>query len=411
MTMKKIELLAPAGDYEKLKTAIDYGADAVYFGGEMFSLRANAGNFSIEEMKMGIKYAHDRNRKCYLTVNIFAHNEDIPVLESYLLKIKNIDIDAFIVSDPGIVHMIRDLIPGAEIHLSTQANMTNYVTADFWYNQGIKRIVLARELTLKEITEIKRHIPADLELESFIHGAMCISYSGRCLLSNYMIERDANRGQCAHPCRWKYGLMEEKRPGEYYPVEEDNRGTYIMNSRDLCMINHIPELISAGIESLKIEGRMKSMFYVATVVAAYRRAIDDFYESPDNYHFDETLFDEVRKVSHREFTTGFYFDKPTNEDQNYQTSEYTRDYSFVGKVLDYDSETGIAIVEQRNKMSIGEEIEIFGPGAPFFAQKLFFMQDEEGNPIESAPHPQQILRIKTVKPVKENYILRKRKEQ
>ncbi|MGN0710735.1 MAG: U32 family peptidase [Anaerovoracaceae bacterium] len=407
--MKKIELLAPAGDLEKLKIAIDYGADAVYFGGEMFSLRSGAGNLNIDEIRKGVEYAHERGKKAYLTVNIYAHNEDIKPFEEYLNKIKDIDIDAFIVSDPGIMMLIREAIPDAELHLSTQANMTNFKTAEFWHNQGVKRIVIARELTFKEIIELKNNLPEGMELEAFVQGAMCISYSGRCLLSNFMIERDANRGQCAHPCRWKYSLVEEKRPGEYFPMEEDDRGTYILNSRDLCMIEHIPEIINAGIESAKIEGRMKSVFYVATVVGAYRRAIDAYYEDPEGYKFNPEWMAELKKVSHREFTTGFYFDKPTNKDQNYQTSAYTRDYSFVGLVKDYDEETGMALVEQRNKMSIREEIEVFGPYTDFFAQKLEVMLNEEKEPVESAPHPQQILYIKMEQPVKPGFMLRKKK--
>ena len=407
--MKKIELLAPAGDLEKLKTAIDYGADAVYFGGEMFSLRSGAGNLTVDEIREGVEYAHARGKKAYLTVNIYAHNEDIVPFEEYLQKIKDIDIDAFIVSDPGIMMLIRDAIPNAELHLSTQANMTNYKTAEFWHRQGVERIVIARELTFKEIIELKSKLPEGVELEAFVQGAMCISYSGRCLLSNFMIERDANRGQCAHPCRWKYSLVEEKRPGEYFPVEEDTRGTYILNSRDLCMIEHIPDLIKAGINSAKIEGRMKSVFYVATIVSAYRRAIDAYYADPENYEFKPEWMTELKKVSHREFTTGFYFDKPTNKDQNYQTSAYTREYSFVGLVKEYNEETGMAIVEQRNKMSIGEEIEVFGPYTDFFAQNLEEMYDEEMQPIESAPHPQQILHIKMAHPVKPGFMLRKKK--
>ena len=407
--MKKIELLAPAGDLEKLKIAIDYGADAVYFGGEMFSLRSGAGNLTVDEIREGVAYAHERGKKAYLTVNIYAHNEDITPFEEYLQKIKDIDIDAFIVSDPGIMMLIRDAIPNAELHLSTQANMTNYKTAEFWHRQGVERIVIARELTFKEIVELKSKLPEGVELEAFVQGAMCISYSGRCLLSNFMIERDANRGQCAHPCRWKYSLVEEKRPGEYFPVEEDTRGTYILNSRDLCMIEHIPDLVKAGIDSAKIEGRMKSVFYVATIVSAYRRAIDAYYADPENYEFKPEWMAELKKVSHREFTTGFYFDKPTNKDQNYQTSAYTRDYSFVGLVKEYNEETGMAIVEQRNKMSIGEEIEVFGPYTDFFAQNLEEMYDEEMQPVESAPHPQQILHIKMAHPVKPGFMLRKKK--
>lgn len=410
MNREQFELLAPAGDLEKLKIAVLYGADAVYFGGEMFSLRAGAGNLTIEEMKEGIAFVHERGKRCYLTMNIFAHNEDIGPLTDYLEQIKKLDIDAFIVSDPGIVDLIQEIIPNAEIHLSTQANMTNYRTANFWYKMGVKRLVLARELTFPEIREIRKNIPSDMEIEAFVHGAMCISYSGRCLLSNFMIERDANRGACAHPCRWKYSLVEEKRPGEYYPVEEDGRGTYILNSRDLCMIEHIPELVNSGIMSAKIEGRMKSIFYVATIVHAYRKAIDAYFADQENYRFNEEWMSELKKVSHREFTTGFYFHQPTNKDQNYQTSAYTREYSFVGLVKDYDQETGFALVEQRNKMTVGEEIEIFGPDMDYYAQNISEMYDAEtGDKLESAPHPQQLLRMKMDRPVKANYMLRKKK--
>ncbi|QAT42868.1 peptidase U32 family protein [Aminipila luticellarii] len=407
--MKKIELLAPAGDLEKLKIAIDYGADAVYFGGEMFSLRAGAGNLTAEEIREGVEYAHERGKKAYLTINIYAHNEDIKPLEEYLNRIKGLNLDAFLVSDPGILLLLKEAIPNAEIHLSTQANMTNFKAAEFWHQQGIKRIVLARELTFKEIRELRSNIPDEMEIEAFVQGAMCISYSGRCLLSNFMIERDANRGQCAHPCRWKYSLMEEQRPNEYFPIEEDERGTYILNSRDLCMIDHIPELIDAGIASAKIEGRMKSIFYVATVVSVYRKAIDAYYADPENYSFKEEWLTELKKVSHRQFTTGFYFDRPTNKDQDYQTSAYTRDYSFIGLVKDYDPKTGLALVEQRNKMSIGEEIEIFGPNTKFFTQILEVMLDESGKPVESAPHPQQLLQIQVKQPVAAGFMLRKRK--
>ncbi len=409
--MNKIELLAPAGDLEKLKAAVDYGADAVYFGGELFSLRAGAGNFTREEMREGIEYAHAKNVRCYLTINIFAHNSDVEPLQEYLHDIKDMEIDAFIVSDPGIMFMITEIIPDAEIHLSTQANMTNYKTAEFWMSQGVKRIVLARELTFDEILELREKLPPEMEFEAFVQGAMCISYSGRCLLSNFMIERDANRGACAHPCRWKYALVEEQRPGEYYPIEEDERGTYILNSRDLCMIDHIPDLVKAGIASAKIEGRMKSAFYVATVVGAYRRAIDAYYEDPDNYTFKDEWMTELKKVSHREFTTGFYYNQPTNKDQDYLTSAYTREYTFIGVVRDYDAETGMATVEQRNKMSIGEDIEVFGPYTDFFEQKLEVMFNDEGEAIDAAPHPQQIVTIKMNQPVKPGFMLRKRKEQ
>lgn len=407
--MKKIELLAPAGDLEKLKFAVDYGADAVYFGGEMFSLRAGAGNLTIEEIREGVEYCHSHGARAHLALNIYAHNEDIQPLRDYLLQIRDIKIDAFIISDPGVICLVKEIMPRAEIHLSTQANTTNYLTARFWYEHGVKRIVTARELTFNEIIEMRQNIPAGMEMESFVQGAMCISYSGRCLLSNYMIERDANRGQCAHPCRWKYKLVEEKRPGEYYPVEEDERGTYILNSRDLCMIEHIPQLIEAGITSFKIEGRMKSIFYVANIVRAYRYAIDSYLNDPDNYKFNEKWLDELKMASHREFTTGFYFDKPTNRDQNYQTSAYTRDYSFTGIVLEYDADTKTAVVEQRNKMNIGDTIEVFGPDCEGFEFELTYMHDEDNQPIESAPHPQQILRIKFPQEVKKNYMLCKRK--
>lgn len=407
--MNQIELLAPAGDLEKLKAAVDYGADAVYFGGEMFSLRAGASNMTIEEMAEGVDYCHQKGRKAYLTMNIFAHNEDIDELQAYTDKIKGIPFDAFIISDPGVMMILQGAFPDSEFHLSTQANLTNYQTALFWYRQGVKRIVLARELTFPEIREMKDAIPTDMEIEAFVQGAMCISYSGRCLLSNFMIERDANRGACAHPCRWKYSLVEEKRPGEYYPVEEDERGTYIMNSRDLCMLEHIPELVESGITSFKIEGRMKSAFYVATVVSAYRKALDQYQKDPGNYRFDPAWMKELKKVSHREFTTGFYFNKPTNKDQDYVTSAYTRDYSFIGVVRGYDAESRIAVVEQRNKMSLGDVIEVFGPYTDYFEQTLDWMEDLEGKPLSAAPHPQQILKIKMDKPVEPGFMLRKAK--
>lgn len=407
--MKRVELLAPAGDFEKLKIAIEYGADAVYFGGEMFSLRAGAGNMTVEEIREAVRYAHARNVRCHLALNVYAHNEDILPLQEYLKEIKDIPVDAYIVSDPAVMQLLRDEIPEAEIHLSTQANMTNYVTANYWREQGVKRLVMARELTLEEIRQIRENLPADTELESFVHGAMCISYSGRCLLSNFMTGRDANRGACAHPCRYKYRLEEEKRPGEYWPVDEDDRGTYIFNSKDLCMLEHLPELISAGIDSFKIEGRMKSIFYIAHVIKAYRTAIDAYYQDPEGYAYDPEWAEEMCKASHREFTTGFYFRKPTGEDQEYLTSDYVREYSFVGLVKDYDTASGIATVEQRNKMELGDTIEVFGPKAGYFTQKLEYMTDEEGEPLRSAPHPQQILKIKMAQPVAEMFMLRKEK--
>lgn len=407
--MNKIELLAPAGDLEKLKIAITYGADAVYFGGDDFSLRAGAGNMTLEEISEGVEYAHQRGAKAYIALNIFPHNDDMEPILLYLAKIKSIPIDAYIVSDPGVLQIIRETDPDREIHLSTQANATNYMTTNFWFSQGVKRIVLARELTLSEIREIKDQAPQSKDLEAFIHGAMCISYSGRCLLSNFMVQRDANRGACAHPCRWNYSLVEEKRPGEYFPVEEDSRGTYLLNSRDLCMIEYIPELIESGITSLKIEGRMKSVFYVATVVSAYRKALDLYEENPEKYLYKEEWLEEVSKVSHREFTTGFYFNKPTHKDQNYQTSSYTRDYSFVGKVRAYDPQSRRATIEQRNKIVIGDEIEVMGPKRDFFSQSIREMIDQDGASIDEAPHPQQIFSMLMDFPVKPGDILRKRK--
>ena len=405
----RIELLAPAGDLEKLKTAIIYGADAVYFGGELFSLRAGAGNLTIDEISEAMDFVHQHDCKGYMTINIYPHNEDIPLLKNYISKLRNIPIDAFIVSDPGVILLIREQIPDAEIHLSTQANTTNYVTAIFWASMGISRIVSAREMSLKDLAVMRKELPSNIEIESFVHGAMCISYSGRCLLSNFMVGRDANRGACTHPCRWKYSLMEEKRPGEYFPIEEDSRGSYIMNSRDMCMIDSIPELVNAGVTSFKIEGRMKSMYYVATVVSAYRAAIDAYLADPDNYEYDEKYFNELCKASHREFTHGFYFNKPTDKDQNYLTSEYTRDYSFVGLVTGYEPLTGLTVIEQRNKFSVGDTIEIFGPKTEFYEETITEMYDEEGNAVESAPHPQQVLKIKFSRNPGIDFIMRKKK--
>ncbi len=418
---KKIELLAPAGDLEKLKIAIIYGADAVYFGGEDFSLRAGAGGFSFDDMNEGISFVHSQGKKCYLTLNIYAHNEDIEPLECYLNKLKELPDkpDGILVSDPGIVMMVKEKLPDVELHLSTQANMTNYQTAKFWRSMGMKRLVLARELSLEEIKEINKALIKDslengdplVELESFVHGAMCISYSGRCLLSNVMTGRDSNRGMCAHPCRYQYSLVEEKRPGEYYPIEEDTRGTYIMNSKDLCMIEHIPDLIDAGISSLKIEGRMKTIYYVATVIGAYRKAIDSYYESlskGEAWSLNPDIMTDLLKASHREFTTGFYYGKTTYEDQNYETSAYVKDYSFVGIIKEYLDDSKCAVVEQRNKFSVGEEIEFFGPDGISFKQRIEEMHDfNTGESIESAPHPQQMLLVKMEKPVSPFYMMRR----
>ena len=406
----KPELLAPAGDLEKLKIAVLYGADAVYFGGEAFSLRSGAGNFTLEEMREGVAYAHARQVKCYLTLNIYPHNEDLAPMEAYLEAIREIPIDAFLVSDPGAMMVLKEKIPDAVIHLSTQANMTNYRTAQFWYAQGVRRIVTAREMSLKEIADMRGKLPTDMEIEAFVHGAMCVSYSGRCLLSNFMAGRDANRGECAHPCRWKYALVEEQRPGVYWPIEEDTHGSYILNSGDLCMIEYLPELLAAGVTSFKIEGRMKSIFYLASVVAQYRKAIDAIGEDGYSDHAAAWLA-ELGKASHRTFTTGFYFGKPDASAHNYETSSYVRDYTFTGLVLGYDAESGEALVEQRNKMTAGETIEVFGPSGEFFSQTLCGMRDaDSGEPLGSAPHPQQHLRIPMKEPVSAGSMLRRAKE-
>ena len=407
--MKKLELLAPAGSLEKLKVAIDYGADAVYIGGEMFSLRVAAENFSHDEMLEGIKYAHDRGRKVYLTANIIPHNDDIEDFEKFIDEIRPMGFDAVLVSDLGMFDMLHSLAPELELHVSTQANNVNWRSAVTWHKMGASRVVLAREMSFKEIEEFQRKIPEDLELEVFVHGAMCISYSGRCLLSNYMTHRDANRGACSHPCRWKYALMEETRPNEYMPVYENDRGTFIFNSKDLCMIRHIPELVKSGVASLKIEGRVKTSYYVATVIGAYRREIDRYFADPENYVFNEDEYKELCKVSHRPYTTGFYFGKPDEESQVYTSSSYIRDYDLVGIVEEYNSETGTAKISQRNKFSDGETLEIMQPGKPFFETVAHDMYNEDGERIESAPHPTMTLFMPLSQPAAEGALIRREK--
>lgn len=407
--MKPIELLAPAGDLEKLKIAIEYGADAVYCAGEEFGLRASAKNMSKEELALGVDFAHSRGKKVYLTINIYAHNDDLKSLDSYLDEISMIPFDAYVISDPGIFDWFHSKYPEAEIHLSTQANTTNYLAANFWHKQGVKRIVLARELSIAEISKLRKETPDSLELEAFVHGAMCISYSGRCLLSNFMTGRDANKGECTHPCRWKYSLVEEKRPDESFPIIEDSNGTYIMNSKDLCMILHIKDLIDAGIHSFKIEGRSKSIFYVASVINAYRKAIDAYQKGIEPDSSQSSWLTEVGRASHREFTTGFYYGKADQYTQNYETSQYTRDYTFLGVVLEYDTNSGFALVEQRNKINLQDEIEVFGPDHTLFTQRVEELTDEEGNPISSAPHPKQLVKIKMQQPVSQNFMVCTRK--
>lgn len=407
---RKIELLAPAGDLEKLKYALIYGADAVYIGGQIFGLRASARNFSFEDMEEGVKFAHERGKKVYVTLNIIPHNEDLSELPDYLDKLSKIDVDAVILSDPGTLMYVKEYAKDLEVHLSTQANNTNFMSANFWYDQGIKRIVLARELSFEEIKQVRDNIPEDLELEGFIHGAMCISYSGRCLLSNYMANRDSNRGECAHPCRWNYYLMEEKRPGELIKVTEDEKGTYFFNSKDLCMIQYVPQLLNCGLSSLKIEGRMKSIYYVANTVRVYRKAIDEYIKAPENYEFNPEWIDELSKVSHRKFTTGFYLDKPSEKDQLYTSSSYIREYDFLGVVLEYNEETGMALIEQRNRIFKGDNIEIIGPNYEGFKQEIKKMLNDENEEIEVAPHPQQKIKIFMDKPVDKYYILRRKRE-
>ena len=389
--MIKPEILAPAGNLEKLITAINFGADAVYLGGNKLNLRAFADNFGAEELKQGIDYAHSRGKKVYVTLNVFPHNDDLNGLEEYLLELKAFGIDAIIVSDPGIIMTAREVVPDLEIHLSTQANNVNYKSAIFWHKQGVKRIVLARELSLEEIKGIRAKLPLDCELEAFVHGAMCMSYSGRCLLSNYMTGRDANRGACAQPCRYKYYLMEEKRPGEYYQINEDDKGTYIMNSKDLCMIEHIPELVQSGIVSFKIEGRMKSSYYVATAVKAYREALDAYFENPETYEFQQKWMDCLIKASHRRYSTGFYFGE--KDKQIFESSAYIRDYDIVGVVKEYDKDTHRALIEQKNRVFEADEVEVLRSKGDAFNVKLNDMKDSVGNKIEVAPHAQMIFSI------------------
>jgi putative protease len=391
--MRATELLIPAGSLEVLKIAVLYGADAVYVGGEAFSLRAKAHNFSNEDLKEGIAFAHAHGVKVYVTANILAHNDDLTGVEAYFEELREVGPDALIISDPGVFAIARRVLPDMEIHISTQANNTNYGTYLFWHQMGAKRVVSARELSLKEIKEIRDRIPDDMEIESFIHGAMCISYSGRCLLSNFLAGRDANQGACTHPCRWKYSLVEETRPNEYMPVMENERGTYIFNSRDLCMIEHVPELIEAGIDSFKIEGRMKTALYVATVARTYRKAIDDYKKDPELYRQNMDWYrTEIGKCTYREFTTGFYFGKPGPDSQIYDNNTYVKNYIYLGTVEAVD-EQGRARIEQKNKFSVGETIEIMKPDGRNIEAVVRAIVDEDGKAQESAPHPKQILYV------------------
>ena len=406
--MKKPELLIPAGSLEVLKTAVVFGADAVYIGGEAFGLRAKAKNFGKEEMEEGIRFAHEYGVKVHVTANILAHNGDLSGAEDYLKELKALKPDALIVADPGIFTIAREICPEIDIHISTQANNTNYGTFRFWGRQGAKRVVSARELSLAEIKEIRENIPEDLEIESFIHGAMCISYSGRCLLSSYFTGRDANQGACTHPCRWKYAVMEEKRPGEFFPVYENERGTYIFNSKDLCMIEHIPEMIDAGIDSFKIEGRMKTALYVATVARTYRKAIDDYMESEEKYRKNMDWYKtEIAKCTYRQFTTGFYFGKPDEQTQIYDSNTYVNEYIYLGTVEEKDKE-GRAKISQRNKFCVGDTIEIMKPDGINIETTVLSLTTQEGERVESAPHPKQTLFIGMTQEAETGDILRMR---
>lgn len=389
----KPELLIPASSLEVLKVAVRYGADAIYIGGDMYGLRAKAKNFSMEDMKEGIDFAHQYGKRVFVTANITAHNRDLNGIRKYFQELKEIQPDALIISDPGVFEIAREVCPEIEVHISTQANNVNYGTYLFWHRMGAKRVVSARELSVKEIKEIRQNIPDDLEIETFIHGAMCISYSGRCLLSNYFTGRDANLGACTHPCRWKYYITEESRPGEYLPIEENERGTYIFNSKDLCMIEHIPDLVDAGIDSFKIEGRMKTALYVADVARTYRQAIDDYFTSPELYESrKEYYMDEISKCTYRQYTTGFFYGKTTHESQIYDNNTYVKKYTYLG-IVNQVTEDGYARMEQRNKFCVGDEVEIMKPDGKDIVVKVAAMRDEWGKEMDCCPHPQQKIEV------------------
>lgn len=408
--MKKPELLVPASSLEVLKTAVRYGADAVYIGGEVFGLRAKAKNFSLEEMAEGVEFAHEHGVKVYVTANILAHNADIEPVRVYFNDLKKVMPDALIISDPAIFTIAKEVLPEMELHISTQANNTNYGTYNFWYNLGAKRVVSARELSIKEISEIRKNIPKDMEIETFVHGAMCISYSGRCLLSSFMTGRDANKGACTHPCRWKYAVVEENRPGEYMPIEENERGTYIFNSKDLCMIDHIPELVEAGIDSFKIEGRMKTALYVATVARTYRMAIDDYFENPDKYRENIPKYKKlISQCTYRQYTTGFFFGKPDETTQIYDANVYERDYVYLGIVGDETAPLEYSL-EQKNKFYTGQKIEVMKPDGRDIEVRVVSIKDEEGNEMESCPHPKQKLTINLGMELDKGDILRMKDE-
>lgn len=405
--MQKMELLAPAGNMDKMKMALLYGADAVYLGGKAFGLRAYSGNFTDEELKEAVSFAHSLKKKVHVTVNIFPHNDDFKGLPEYLEYLDRIKVDAILVADPGVFYLARKIVPHMSVHVSTQANTTNWMSAKFWQEAGAKRVVMAREVSLADVKDIHEKVP--VELEGFVHGAMCISYSGRCLLSNYFTQnRDSNRGQCVQACRWKYNIVEETRPGQYFPVTEDNRGTYIFNSKDLCLLPYVPELYEAGLCSLKIEGRMKSVHYVATVVKVYREALDAFERNPEHFSVKQEWLDELEKISHRPYTKGFSVSRPTEEDQVYSHSSNTQTHEFIGLVTSYDSEKKIAYLEQRNNFKVGDTVEFLQPKGKNVHHVITKMIDEKNARITVAPHPQMKVGIYIDTPLQPYSMMRRK---
>lgn len=404
--MKKVELLAPAGDLERLKIAFTYGADAVYIGGEIFGMRSAAKNFTLDEMKEGVEFAHNLGKKVFVTLNIIPRNNDLKRLPNYLLELEKIGVDAVIVSDAGVFNVVKKTVPNMEIHISTQASTSNSESSKFWYEKGAKRVVTARELSFDETRKIRDNVPEDMDIEAFVHGAMCMSYSGKCVISNYTTNRDANRGACAQPCRWKYTLVKEE-DNEYKKVLSDIDSSFFFNSKDLCMIKYVRELIESGITSFKIEGRMKTAYYVATTVRAYRMALDSYYKDPENFEFNDIWLDELKKGSHRDYSTGFYFESPDSKSHNYESASYIRNYDFIGIVRDYDEKEDLYVVEQRNRMFTGDKIEVIGPFIETKNATILKMYNEEGEEITSAPHARQIVKMKIDTKLDKDYMLRK----
>ncbi len=400
------ELLSPAGDMERFERALYFGADAIYLGGSAFSMRAAPSNFTADELRKACKMAHDKNVKVYLTCNTVPRNNEIDELPQFLMDYADAGVDAFIISDMGVMSLAKKYTPQIDIHISTQAGITNYASANEWYNLGAKRIVTARELSMEDIATLRAKTPSDLEIECFVHGAMCVSFSGRCLLSNYLVGRDSNRGDCAQPCRWQYALMEKTRPGEYLPIDEDESGTYIMNSKDMCMIEHIPEMIKAGISSFKIEGRAKSAYYTSVVTNAYRQAIDGYLKNPvDSYKPEQWVIDEMYKMSSREYCTGFYFGHPTENAQIYYDGGYKRDWSVMAEVIGYKD--GRVYARQRNRIFDGDCLEVLQRGTKPYNVIIRDLRNENGEPIEKAPHPMMVFSFESETEVPEDALLRK----